>query len=181
MNHYKQRLAHYNDTEIREPVPKDLEFIRSVVKEWPEGAVDVRLDRDGEICFYGTGGPHYNFFPEDIKAAQNAFVQREGLGYMGLTYTREQWLPVAYNYQDEYNDALYMEIYGHPEVNRIRYIERDARFFNRLTLLSWYVPLLVLVAVALGLSVLHGLAAGAILGGLLIVAVNNVEEALGDE
>lgn len=62
----------------------------------------------------------------------------------------------------------------------MRTVQRDARFFNRLTLLSWYLPLLVLVTVALWLTVLPGLAAGAILGGLLILAVNNVEEALDD-
>lgn len=35
---------------------KDLDFIRTVVKEWPEGALSVRLDKDGEICFIGIGG-----------------------------------------------------------------------------------------------------------------------------
>ena len=55
------------------------------------------------------------------------------------------------------------------------------RSIARLMLLSWYIPLLVLVLVALWLSVLPGVMAGAIMGGLLIVAVNNVEEVLGDE
>lgn len=97
MNDYKQRLAHYNDT------------------EWDIGR--------------GATTPHYYTCDEDT--------------------------------------------------DHLSYRQRDARFFNRLTLLSWYIPLLVLVAIALWLSVLPGLAAGAILGGLLILAVNNVEEALG--
>lgn len=60
-------------------------------------------------------------------------------------------------------------------------VQRDALFFNRLTLLSWYIPLLVLVAVTLWLSVLPGVAIYAVVCGLATIAINNVEEALGDE
>lgn len=69
---------------------KDLEFIRSVVKEWPEGAKTVRLDYDGEICF--NGAEPSDFFPEDLESATAAFVSRGGWREAsGLEYTRKQW------------------------------------------------------------------------------------------
>jgi len=57
-------------------------------------------------------------------------------------------------------------------------VQRDARFFNRLTLLSYYLPLIALVAAALWLSVLPGISIYAVVCGLATVAINNVEEAL---
>lgn len=70
---------------------KDLEFIRSVVTEWPENATSVRLDKDGEICFFGTNCKN-DFRPADIKSAKAAFVPRGGF-YLGTGshYTKEQW------------------------------------------------------------------------------------------
>lgn len=70
---------------------KDLEFIRSVVTEWPEFATAVRLDKDGEICFMG-GSTHSDFKPSDVKSAKAAFVQRGGFfEATGIHYTKEQW------------------------------------------------------------------------------------------
>ena len=70
---------------------KDLEFIRSVVKEWPSDASTVRLDIDGEFCFEVTNCQH-DFYPDDIEAAKSAFIPKGGF-YMdtGAGYTRSQW------------------------------------------------------------------------------------------
>lgn len=65
---------------------KDLEFIRKHVKEWPEGAETVRLDRDGEICFIGDDGVDNDFYPDGYD--KNIF---NGACGIGIKYTRDQW------------------------------------------------------------------------------------------
>lgn len=58
-----------------------LNYIRKHVTEWPEGATNVRLDSDGEICFrtnFGYG--RFDFYPSnDFKKGDM------------VKYTREQW------------------------------------------------------------------------------------------
>lgn len=73
-------------------MPKDLEFIRSLVKTWPEGAKSVRLDFDGEICFIGPT-IKYDFSPIDKKAAKEAFIpdSEHLLPATGTQYTHKQW------------------------------------------------------------------------------------------
>ena len=58
-----------------------LEFIKSQVKELPEGCVTVRLDSDGEIRFIGCRNNGYNFFPEIIRRDL----------YDGKRWTREEF------------------------------------------------------------------------------------------
>jgi len=71
---------------------KDLEFIRSVVKEWPRDAHTVRLDKDGEIGFKGQGHCNHDFFPDNIFAAKAAFVPKCGFcTATSFNFTREQW------------------------------------------------------------------------------------------
>lgn len=83
-----------------------------------------------------------------------------------------------------YNDTEWQAMYEYcmkdVEVTSsyMRTVQRDARFFNRLTLLPYYIPLLALVAVALWLSVLPGLVSWVVVMSLLKVATNNVEGAL---
>lgn len=76
-------------------MPKDLEFIRSVVKTWPEGAESVRLDYDGEICFMGHSTEH-DFFPINDEEGKEAFIPdiEWECGYLpatGTQYTHKQW------------------------------------------------------------------------------------------
>lgn len=87
-------------------------------------------------------------------------------------YNDTEWVPVyeRYGMKDVEATTSYMHT-----------VQRDARFFNRLTLLSYYIPLIALVAAALWLSVLPGVVIYAVVCGLATVAVNNVAEALGDE
>ena len=67
---------------------EDLEFIRKHVKVWPDGAENVRLDHDGEICF---GGDIINdFYPDGYSVSM--FNGSDGIG---VKYTRGEWL----NYQ----------------------------------------------------------------------------------
>ena len=44
-----------------------LEFIKSQVKELPEGCEVVRLDIDGEIIFSGGLGLEHNFYPKNFS------------------------------------------------------------------------------------------------------------------
>lgn len=74
---------------------KDLEFIRSVVKTWPDGAESVRLDYDGEICFIGTTTEH-DCFPIGDEAKEAFIPDSECYipGYPSATgqhYTQKQW------------------------------------------------------------------------------------------
>tara|TARA_R110000772_G_scaffold109924_1_gene213304 strand:- start:16956 stop:17213 length:258 start_codon:yes stop_codon:yes gene_type:complete len=49
---------------------KNLEYIKLHVKTWPVGATDVRVDPDGEICFYPM--PCWDFYPPGEQFDGNA-------------------------------------------------------------------------------------------------------------
>jgi hypothetical protein len=64
-----------------------LEYIRTHVTQWPEGAKNVRLDGDGEICFFtDKDDQHCDFRPHD--EFKGRYV---GESSVGNFYTREQW------------------------------------------------------------------------------------------
>lgn len=79
-----------------------------------------------------------------------------------------------------YNDTEWqtMREYCMKDVDATSDYIRTVRNENRLTLLSYYIPLIALVAAALWLSVLPGVVIYAVVCGLATVAVNNVAEAL---
>lgn len=57
-----------------------LEFIKQHVAELPSGCTEVRLDKDGEICFMGCGVSH-DFHPDDFASDY----------YDGKVWTREEF------------------------------------------------------------------------------------------
>lgn len=67
---------------------KDLEFLEIVVRDWPEGAEAVRLDKDGEVCFEGGGCVDYDFYPEN---GADYYVPYGHMPVMGKPYSKEDW------------------------------------------------------------------------------------------
>lgn len=86
--------------------PKDLEYIATHVREWPEATEGVRLDVDGEICFHANTLEH-DFYPDNpgadwvrttIAAATAKYEHPcflpnpRGGEATGRDYTHSEWL-----------------------------------------------------------------------------------------
>lgn len=78
-------------------IPSDLQFIAQHVTEWPEECDSVRLDADGEICFFPDGS--HDFFVEP-KGTYDVFPGEEHPAFIpasrilratGVHYGKRQW------------------------------------------------------------------------------------------
>ena len=65
-----------------------LEYIKKHVKKWPESAENVRLDKDGEICFMGDV---YDTDFHPCEKFKGVFIPDEEFSECGRLYTREEW------------------------------------------------------------------------------------------
>ena len=76
----------------KENIMKDevLGYIRTQVEYWPVGADNVRLDKDGEICFIGNTESSADFTP--IDKFRGLYVPEIEHGSTGVKYTFFQWV-----------------------------------------------------------------------------------------
>ena len=69
---------------------KALEFLKRYVKQWPDKAERVRLDKDGEICFEGDYCDDYDFYPDaGYSEYTDCFDGGRRFG-IGRTFTKEE-------------------------------------------------------------------------------------------
>mgnify|MGYP003646297335 CR=1 FL=1 len=104
---------------------KDLLYICKYVDEWTEGVESVRLDRDGEICFYG--GKYLDFYPEYKCPYYDHFIPDRVYSNTGYEYTKEEFLACKeYLSQQEENPsvAALQDVVSEKVLSRIKEIRK---------------------------------------------------------
>jgi hypothetical protein len=96
-----------------------LEYIREHVKVWPIGTTEVRLDKDGEICFGGRrDSTFYDFTPmEGFKGEYKGDTSTSRLCIIGNNYTHSQWYDTSQDVKGKTFERTTDTIYAHIENN----------------------------------------------------------------